>query len=174
MWEGVGKKVPVNPILGYVYMARILIDMAGFTVDNVIQPWFSTSYICHSLFPYLWVVSFPQVVREVMLDVVGELLLVLRVEFEHFDDAENVYAFQVAVCKGLDVTRRLDDGFRTGLQIHVNVTSNQVPLTCVKWGCQSFELKCKYLSAYGKTTTNNINSKHSTALLNVSWKLNAD
>lgn len=43
------------------------------------------------------------------MDVVGELLLVFRIESKHFDQTLNVDAFQVAIGEGAHVTAGLDD-----------------------------------------------------------------
>ena len=44
-----------------------------------------------------------------MLDVVGELVLVLRVEAQHVDEARHVDALEVTVSQSLHVTAGLDD-----------------------------------------------------------------
>lgn len=50
---------------------------------------------------YLGVVSFPQVVRQVMLDLSDELLGVVRVETEHLAEAFEADVLQVTVSQGL-------------------------------------------------------------------------
>lgn len=46
---------------------------------------------------YLRFVSFPEVVRQIVLYIVGELLLVLGVQPQHFHEAVHVNALEVAV-----------------------------------------------------------------------------
>lgn len=45
----------------------------------------------------LGLVPFAQVVRQVVLDVVGKLLLVLRVQAQHFHQSAHVDAFQITI-----------------------------------------------------------------------------
>lgn len=61
-------------------------------------------------FNYFGLVSFAYVVGQVVLDIVGELLLVFGVQPQHFHQAQHVNAFQVAVRQGFDVATGLDHG----------------------------------------------------------------
>lgn len=101
-------------------------------------------------FNYFGLVSFTYVVRQVMLNVVGELLLVLRVESQYFHQALYINALEVTVSQsfnvatGLDhrVTSRAADGgpaTRDGARVtrptalapqpHAYVTSDQIAFT---------------------------------------------
>jgi hypothetical protein len=103
--------------------------------------------VLRTRYPYLSLVSFPHVESQVVLDVVGELLLVLRVQSEDVDQSLHVDALQIAVGEGADVAARLDDdvvvgthagGFAPGgpvggvLQVQVDVAAHQVALACTK------------------------------------------
>lgn len=61
-------------------------------------------------FNYFGLVSFAYVVRQVVLYIVGELLLVFGVKPQHFHQPQYVNTLQVAVRQGFDVATRLDHG----------------------------------------------------------------
>lgn len=65
-------------------------------------------YLINAPATHLAVVALPQVVGKVVLDVVGKLLLILKVQFEDFQEPRNEDALEVAICESLHITRRFD------------------------------------------------------------------
>ena len=53
--------------------------------------------------------ALPQVEGEIVEDVLGELVLELRVESQHLDQPRDVHALEVAVGEGADIAAGLDD-----------------------------------------------------------------
>lgn len=73
----------------------------------------------HQPLSYLSVVSFPEVVGQIMLDLSDELLGVVRVETEHLAEAFKADVLQVTVGQGLHTGVRLND-FLLGQTVRAN------------------------------------------------------
>jgi hypothetical protein len=58
---------------------------------------------------YLGFVALAQIIREIVLYVVCELVLVLRVEAQHIHESLHVYALKVAISQSFDIAPRLDN-----------------------------------------------------------------
>ena len=71
--------------------------------------------------------TLPEVVGEIMLDVVSELLSEVSVESEDLEQVRDLDALEEAVGEGLHVGAALDDGGGAGGD--GNITANQVPFT---------------------------------------------
>ena len=72
--------------------------------------------------------ALPQVVGQVVLDVIGELVPELGVEPQHLEQVGHVDALEEAVGEGSDICTRLGDigGFRDGQR---DVAPNQISLS---------------------------------------------
>ena len=53
---------------------------------------------------YVSIVAFSQIVREIMFDILGKLLLEFWIEFEYFDETRNVETLEITVSEGTDIT----------------------------------------------------------------------
>lgn len=79
---------------------------------------------------HLTVVALPQVIGQVVLDVVGKLLLILEVQLKYFHEARDEDGLEVAVRERFDITGGLHHGVDSISEVHVHVGAHQISFTC--------------------------------------------